>query len=143
MTDGGAAVVMFNHTTHRNRRHHASGDAGTLECITHRQRIHDSGQHAHVVAGDAIHAGFMQSGTPEQVATTEHQTYLHAHVYQLADLHRHTVQHLGINAEIGGTGQSFSAQFEQYAVILADPGTCGQSRHWCRSSRTGLRRIIY
>src|SRR5690606_7919982 len=112
VADRGAAVIVLYHAAHRNGRHDACTNVGALQGIAQGQSVHYRGQHAHVVAGDPLHAGLVQGGTPEQVAAANHQADLHADLDQLADLQRQAVEHLRVDAEIGTAGQGFPAQFE-------------------------------
>jgi preprotein translocase subunit YajC len=52
--------------------------AELFQRVLHRQRVHHRGQHAHVVAGDPVHAAGGQAGAAEDVAAADHQADLHA-----------------------------------------------------------------
>ena len=62
----------------RSARHHARVDAQALERILQRQRVHDGGEHAHVIGRDPVHAGARQPRAAKDVATAEHHRHLHA-----------------------------------------------------------------
>ncbi len=49
-----APVIVVHDPTHRYGGHDLGGNIGTLQRITHRQRIHHCGQHTHVIAGHPI-----------------------------------------------------------------------------------------
>ena len=51
-----AADVGLGDLRDRDRRLHARDRAGALERVLERQRVQDRGEHAHVVAGGAVHA---------------------------------------------------------------------------------------
>jgi hypothetical protein len=63
-----------------DRRHDARVGAQALERILHGERVHDRGEHAHVVGGDAVHAGARQARAAERFAAAEHHRHLHAHL---------------------------------------------------------------
>ena len=65
---------------------HARVHAEALDGVLHGQRIHHRGQHAHVIAGDAVHAGAGEPGAAEDVAAADHDGDLHAGSSDLADL---------------------------------------------------------
>ena len=48
-----------------------------------RERVHDGGEHAHVVGRDPIHAGARQAGAAEDVAAADHDRDLHAHLHDV------------------------------------------------------------
>jgi hypothetical protein len=57
VADGAATDVVLADLVDADRRHHPGRDRQRLERVLQRERVHDRGQHAHVVAGDAVHAG--------------------------------------------------------------------------------------
>ena len=81
-----APDVFLAHLVDADRRHHARVQAERLDRVLHRQRIHDGRQHAHVIAGHAVHAGARQAGAAEDVAAADHDRDLHAQAHDLADL---------------------------------------------------------
>ncbi|MDT4866871.1 hypothetical protein FQZ97_1017520 [compost metagenome] len=64
-----------------------------------------------MVACYPIHAGSGQRRAAEQVAAADNQADLDTDTDQLADLQRHPIQHLGIDAELLRPHQGFAAQF--------------------------------
>ena len=68
---GAAADVVLAHLVDADRDLHARRAAQALDGVLHRQRVHDGGQHAHVVAGDAVHAGPREAGAAEDVAAAD------------------------------------------------------------------------
>src|SRR5690606_11153600 len=109
---GLATVVVVGDADHGDGRHDQGGDVGAFQGITHGQGVHHGGQHAHVVTGDAIHAGGGQRRATEQVATADHQADLDTDPHQLTDFQRHTIEHLGVDTEFLGPHQGFAAEFE-------------------------------
>src|SRR5690606_38029138 len=76
VADRRAAIVVLDHSAHRDRRHDAGRDAGALQGVAHGQGVHHRGQHAHVVTGDAFHARLVQGLAAEQVATANYKADL-------------------------------------------------------------------
>ena len=81
-----AADVFLAHFVDADRRHHARVHAERLDGVLHRERVHDRREHAHVIAGDAVHAGARQPGAAEDVAAADHDRDLHPQAHDLADL---------------------------------------------------------
>ncbi len=109
MTHGLATIVVVGDTDHGNGGHHQRGNIRALQGVTHGQRIHNRGQHTHMVAGHTIHAGRRERRAAKQVAATDNQTDLDADANQLADFQGHAVEHLGIDAEVLGPHQGLAA----------------------------------
>src|ERR1019366_522853 len=68
VTDGAAPDVRLGHLVHFDGAHHARRNAHLFEGVAEGQRIDDRGQHAHVVAGDAVHAAGSGGHTTKDVA---------------------------------------------------------------------------
>lgn len=109
---GLATIVVIGHANHGDGRHDDGGDVRPLQRVAHGQGIHHGRQHAHVVTGDAIHAGCTERRATEQVATTNHQADLNANTDQLADFQRHAIQDLGVDPELFRAHQGLAAKFE-------------------------------
>ena len=110
MPDRGAPVVVFDDTTHGDRRHYPGRYVGTFQGITHRQRVHYRGQHAHVIAGDSLHAGRVQGGTAKQITTADDHANLNAQPHQLTHLDCHSIQYLGIDTEVRIAGEGLATE---------------------------------
>ena len=109
---------MLNHTAHRDSRHNARTDVGTFECVTHGQRIHDRGQHPHMVTSHTIHTGLAERGAAKQVTAANHDTHLHANTHQLTDFQRQAVKYLGVNTKIVLAHQRFARKLEQNTFVF-------------------------
>ncbi len=117
MANSFATIVMIGDTDHGNGRHDQGRDVRTLQRVAHGQAVHHGGQHAHVVTGDAVHAGCAERGAAEQVATTDHQADLDTDPYQLANFQGHAIQHFRVDPEVFRAHQGLAAKFEQNAFI--------------------------
>ncbi|MNN33712.1 hypothetical protein D3C81_1474810 [compost metagenome] len=117
MAHGLAAVVVVGDADHGDGGHDQGGNVRALQRVAHGQGVHHGGQHAHVVAGHAVHAGSAQRRTTEQVAAADHQADLHADTDELADFQRHAIEDFRIDAELLGAHQGLTAEFEQNAFV--------------------------
>ena len=66
-------------------------------------RVHDRGEHAHMVAGDAVAARLGDRHAAEDVAAADHQADLDAEGHRLADLARDPVDDRLVDTEGLGT----------------------------------------
>ncbi|MNE42361.1 hypothetical protein D3C80_1364820 [compost metagenome] len=112
VTHGLATIVVIGHANHGNSGHHDGRDVGALKGVAHGQGVHHSGQHAHVVAGDPVHASLAQRFTAEQVATTDNQANLNADADQLANFQCHAIQNFRIDPELFRAHQGLAAKLE-------------------------------
>src|SRR5690606_11532104 len=71
--DGAAANVVLAHVVDFDRAHHPDLAAELLQGVLHGQGVDDGGEHAHVVAGDAVHPAGGQAGAAEDVAPADDQ----------------------------------------------------------------------
>ena len=71
MAHGAAADVVLAHLVDADGGHHARVQPEALERVLHGERVHHGGEHAHVVAGDAIHAGAREARAAEDVAAAD------------------------------------------------------------------------
>jgi hypothetical protein len=71
-----------------------------------------------MIAGDSFHTCRVESGTTKQIAAADHHPYLHTQADQLTYFYCHSIQHFWVNAEIGITHQSLTAEFEKYPLVF-------------------------
>ena len=88
VTDGAAADVGLGDLADLERRHHARRDAALLERVLQRERVDDGGEHAHVVALRAVHAGARALEAAEDVAAADDDADLHPVGVHLGELGR-------------------------------------------------------
>src|SRR4029079_17453869 len=81
---GATPDVLLTNLVDANRGHHARVQTEGFDGVLHRERIHDGGEHAHVIAGDTIHAGTRQPGAAEDVAAADHDRDLHPQTRNVA-----------------------------------------------------------
>ncbi len=96
---------------------HACVQAQAFERVLHRERVHHGGEHAHVVAGDAVHAGAREARAAEDVAAADDDGDLHAHRVDLADLAGDALEHRRVDAVVRDAHQGFAAQLHQDAPV--------------------------
>ena len=75
---GAAADVVLADLVDADRGHDARMHAQALERILQGERVHDGGEHAHVVGGHPVHAGARQARAAEDVAAADDDRDLHA-----------------------------------------------------------------
>ena len=71
-----------------------------LERVLHGQRIHHRGEHAHVVAGDPVHAGAGEARAAEDVAAADDHGDLRAHFHELVQLTGNALDDGGVDAVV-------------------------------------------
>src|SRR6185295_274418 len=77
---GAPADVRLGDLGDRDRRLHACHGADLLERVLQRERVQDGREHAHVVAGGAVHAGRRPLEAAVDVPAADHDRDLHAAV---------------------------------------------------------------
>ena len=55
-----------------------AGGSGAFQGVAQGEGVHDGGEHAHVVAGDPVHAAGLTADAAEQVAAADDYAGLHA-----------------------------------------------------------------
>src|SRR5690606_31614358 len=73
VADGAAADVVLADVVDLDGAHDPDLAAELFQGVLHGQGVDDRGEHAHLVAGDAVHAGGGQAGAAEDVATADDQ----------------------------------------------------------------------
>ena len=76
--------VRLRDLGHLDRRLHPRGDVDLLQRVLQRQRVHDRGEHAHVVGAVAVDAGRLPAAP--DVAAAHHDRGLDAEVDDLGEL---------------------------------------------------------
>src|SRR4029077_2412164 len=103
---------------HLDRGHRARRDAGALQRVLQRQGVDDGREHPHVVAGGAVEAALGCREAAEDVAATDDEGDLHAHLMHSLDLRGDRLHHLEIDAVVTFAAKRLTAQLEQDAVVL-------------------------
>ena len=96
---------------------HARRAAQALDGVLHGQRVHDGGQHAHVIAGGAVDAGPGEARAAEDVAAADDAGHLHAHSLNLEHFAGDALEHRRIDAELGRAQQRFSGKLDENAFV--------------------------
>ncbi len=118
MADRAAADEVLADLVDLDRAHRARETAGFFDRVLHRERVHDGREHAHVVAGHAVHARGLQARAPEDVAAADDDADLDAFVLHFDDLAREALQHFGIDAVVGAAHQRFARELQEDALEL-------------------------
>src|SRR5690606_31024785 len=117
VADRAAADVVLAHVVDLDRTHHPDLGAELFQRVLHRQRVDHRGQHAHLVAGDAVHAAGRQARAAGDVAAADHDAHLGAGLLRLDDLARQAADHLGVGAVVLVPHRGLAGQLEQDAAV--------------------------
>ena len=93
------------------------GDAGLLQRRLHAERIHDGGQHAHVVGLGAVHAGRRAGDAAEDVAAADHHADLDAERDHAPHILGDAAAGLGVEAIIAVTHQCLAGHLEHDTLV--------------------------
>ena len=119
MADGAAADVVFTDLVDADGRHDTRIEAETLQRILHRQRVHDGGEHAHVVCRHPVHAGTRQACAAKDIAAADDDRELHAEADDLLQLPGDALEHGRIDAIVGAAHEGFPRQLHENAGIAS------------------------
>ena len=118
MADGAAADIRLSHGVHLYRRLNAGHQSHPLHGVHQGKGVHHRRQHAHVVSSGAFHAALNAHPATPNITRPDHNSHIHTELAHLAHPLGDIFCPPGINSEALRTGQRFSAQFEQNAVIF-------------------------
>ena len=96
---GAAADVGLGQLRHPDGRHDPRVDSLLLEQILHGQRVHDRGQHSHVVRRNAIHPALAGDGPADDVPAPDHEPERNADIVNRPDLVRDVVHDPRVDPE--------------------------------------------
>ena len=115
--DGAPLAVRLTDGEHADGGEHLGGLADGFKRRRERQCINDGGEHAHLVALDAVEALRGALEAAEDVAAAHDDGYLYASVHDFLDLGGIVGHALRIDAATLFCCQRLAAEFEQYAMI--------------------------
>src|SRR5262244_4112231 len=121
MAHGTAADVWLGHRAHLDGGQHAGGYPRLLDGVLEGEGVDHGGEHAHVVAGGAIHSPCARGNATEDVPTADDHRHLHAHGDHLADFLRDAPDRVGLDPIGLAPGQRLTGQLEQDAAIGGGP----------------------
>src|SRR6185312_8151306 len=119
VADGAAADVVLANLVDADGGHHPRVEAEALQRVLHRDRIHDRGQHAHVVGGHTIHPGARETRAAEDVAAADHYRHLHAETDDLLQLPGDTLEHRRVDPVVGGAHEGLSRELHENAGVAS------------------------
>ena len=122
MAHGAAADEVLADLVDADRRLHAHLEAEALDGVLDRERVDDRGEHAHLVAGDAVHAGTRQTFAAEDVAAADHHRHLHTGLGHALDLVGDEIHHVGRNAEVELAHEGLAGKLEENARVERPSG---------------------
>jgi len=105
MADRPAAYIGLGHLVHFDRGHNTCGNALRFKRVLQRQGIDDGGQHAHMIAGYAIHILGGRGHATEEIASADHQADLDASPRHFGHFSRHGVDLIRIDTKSSGAGE--------------------------------------
>ena len=117
MTQRLAADVGLGHLLDVQRRLHARFNAVVAAAVLQRHRVHHGGEHAHVVARGAVHAGRAERNAAEDVAAAHDDADFNAEVDDALDFLNHALQNAAIDAEGVFAHQGFAGKFEKNSLV--------------------------
>ena len=131
---GAAADVVLADFLDADGGHDARVAAERFERVLQREAVHDGREHAHVVGGDAVHAGPREARAAEDVAAADDDGDLDVAGHDVPDLAGDALQDGRVDAVVGGAEQRLAADLEQDPLERL-PGL--RIRH-CRLPSAGL-----
>jgi uncharacterized protein (UPF0261 family) len=90
----------------------------SLQRILERERIHHSGEHAHVVGGRSFHAGGAGGEAAENIAAANDNGNLDIQGHDVGDFLRQAFENRGLNTVALLTGQHLPADFQKEAPVV-------------------------
>ena len=117
VADGAAPDERLGDGAHLDGRHHARHDALLLERVLQRQGVDDRRQHAHVVAGGAVHPARAGGEPPEDVAAADDDGGLDAERLDLLHVVRDLRRDGRIDAVLLLAHQGFARELQQDAFV--------------------------
>ena len=93
------------------------GTPRDIEGALHRQCVHHGGQHPDVISLRPLHAGGGAGDAAEDVAPADHQTDLHAHRGDIADIGGDGAHLIVVEAIVATRHERLARDFQQDALI--------------------------
>src|SRR5581483_9744169 len=113
--DRATADVRLRDLAHVQSRLHARDGALPLESLLHRERVEDRREHAHVVAGRAVHPLRGRLEAAVEVAAADHERDLEPERMDVDELARERVHRRRVEPELARPHQRLSGKLEQDA----------------------------
>jgi hypothetical protein len=111
-----AADVRLGDLGDLDRRLHARVGAELLERVLERERVENGGEHAHVVAGGAVHPGRRARQAAVDVAAADDHRDLHAALLHAPHLLGDRGDALAVGAVLERAHQGLAGQLQEDAV---------------------------
>jgi hypothetical protein len=114
---GAAADIWLGDLVHLDGGHDTAEEAELFDSVLKGYCIDNSGEHAHVVGGDAIHVDGLLSYATEEVASANDNANLAAEGVDSSNLRCDFMDEDGIDAEAFACGQGFSRDLEEDSFV--------------------------
>ena len=109
--------VRFDHLLNGNCRHHARDQTRFVHGVTQRQRVHDRGQHTHVVSGCPIHSDRAARYATKNIAPSDHHRHFDPEAGDLGHLIDHPDDGVPVDAKLVVAHQGLTRQLEQNSLV--------------------------
>lgn len=117
MTEGLAADVRLGDLLDVEGGLNAGLDAVVAAGVLESHGVHDRGEHAHVVARGAVHAGGAECDTAEDVAAAHDDADLNAELDDALDFLNHAGKNRTVDAEAVFAHQGLAGKLEKNALV--------------------------
>ena len=114
---GATADVVLAHLVDADRGHHPRLHAKRFDGVLHGERVHHGGEHAHVIAGHAVHSGARKTRSAEDVAAADDHGHVHTHFDELLQLERDALDDARIDAVVTLAHQGFAGELHEDAFV--------------------------
>lgn len=113
-----SANVRFGNLRKRQSALHAGFNAGIAQSVLQGHGVHDRGQHTHVIARGAIHAGGAESHTAEDVTAAHNDAQFDAEIKHALDFLNDARKRCTIDTELIRPHQGFAGKLQKNALVL-------------------------
>ena len=114
---GAAADVRFGDLVHFDGRHDAAEETELFDGVLKGDGVDDSGQHAHVIGGDAVHVDGLLGDAAEEISSSDDDAYLAAEGVNCSDFSGDFVDEDGVDTKAFTSGQGFARDLEKDSFV--------------------------
>src|SRR5262249_30894770 len=118
VADRAAADEVLAYLVDLERAHYPRLRADLLQRVLHCKRVDHGREHAHVIAGHAVHAGCGEALAAKDVAAADHHADLHAGALYLECFACKAIKHLRVDAVVSLAHQGLARELQQDAFVL-------------------------
>ena len=100
--------IRLHHPFNAYGRHHTGNQASLVHGVAQCQRIHDRGEHAHVIGGGTVHANRTTGHTTKNISAANDHGHLYTHPGDFSDFFDHADDGSPVDSEGVITHQGFT-----------------------------------